>query len=212
MKAKIALATVSGKAYYRLVKELKGRRLSFLSLTPEDKIPLYIKAVITTEEERDLIRHPNVLIFNDEMGAAVVVDEAIRVVQGKRSYDKVVIGVDPGKTFGLAVLADGRVLETVACSSLEETVSTILKTLDRAPAAASMVRIGDGTPIYTKKLLHLLDKALPKEIIMETVSEAGTSHFMRKTTHQRGARDVMSAIKIAERRGDAFPRRQNDET
>ncbi|MFQ5758775.1 MAG: hypothetical protein ACE5IF_03780 [Candidatus Bathyarchaeia archaeon] len=212
MKAKIALATVSGKAYYKLVKELKGRRLPFLSLTPEDKIPLYIKAVITTKEERDLISHQNVLIFNDEIGAEAVIDEAVRVVKGKRSYDKVVIGVDPGKTFGLAILADGTVLETVACSSLEETVNAILRTLDRAPAVANMVRIGDGTPIYTEKLLHLLDKALPREVVIETVSEAGTSHFMRKTTHQRGSRDVMSAIKIAERSGAAFPRRQNDET
>ena len=212
MKAKIALVTVSGKVYYKLVKELKGRRLPFLSLTPEDKIPLYIKAVITTEAERDLISQPNVLIFDDEIGATAVVDEAIRVTQGKRSYDRVVIGVDPGKTFGLAVLADGRVLETVACSSLEETVNTILKTLDRAPAVASMVRIGDGAPAYTKKLLHLLAEALPKEVVIEIVSEAGTSHFVRETTHQRGSRDVMSAIKIAERRGEAFPRRQNDET
>ena len=207
MKAKIALATVSGKAYYKLVKELKGKRLPFLSLTPRDKIPLYIKAVITTKEERDLISHPKVLIFNDEIGAAAVVDEAIRVTQGKRSYDKVVIGVDPGKTFGLAVLADGRVLETVTCSSLEEMVNTIIKTLDRTPAVASIVKIGDGAPTYTKKLLHLLNEALPREVVLETVSEAGTSHFGREITHQRGSRDAMSAIKIAERRGEAFQRR-----
>jgi predicted RNase H-like nuclease (RuvC/YqgF family) len=212
LKAKIALATVSGKAYYELVKELKERKLLFLSLTPEDKIPLYIKAVITTKEEQNLISHSNVLIFNDEIGAEAVIDEAVRVAKGKRSYDKGVIGIDPGKTFGLAVLADGEVLDTVACSSLGETVNTILKALDRAPAVASMVRIGDGSPIYTKKLLHLLDKALPKEVVIETVSEAGTSHFMRETTHQRGSRDLMSAMKIAERRGEAFPRRQSDET
>ena len=210
MKAKIALATVSGKTYYKLVKELKGRRLPFLSLTPKDKIPLYIKAVITTKEERDLISHPNVLIFNDETDATTVVDEAIRTVEGKRNYDKVVVGVDPGKTFGLAVLADGKVLQTVTCSSLEETGNIILKALNRTPAVTSMVKIGDGAPTYTKKLLHLLNETLPREIILETVSEAGTSHFMRETTHQRGSRDAMSAIKIAERKGEAFRRRQND--
>ena len=211
MKAKIAVATVLGRAYYKLVKELKGRKLLFLSLTPQDEIPLYIKAVITTREERDLISHPNTITFDDEIGAEAVVDEAIRVTQGKRSYDKVVVGVDPGKNSGLAVLADGKVLETIACSSLGETLNTVLKTLDRAPAATRIVKVGDGAPIYTKKLLHLLDKALPREIVMETVSEAGTSHFMRETTHRRGSRDRMSAIRIAERKGAVFPRRQNDE-
>lgn len=212
MKAKIALATVSGRAYYELVRELKSRRVGFLSLVPQEEIPFYIKAVITTEEERDLISHPNVLVFNDEIGAEAVVDEAIRAAKGKQSYDKVVIGVDPGKTFGLAVLVDGKVLETVACSSLEETVNTALKTLDRMPAVTSMVRIGDGVPSYTKRLLRSLDETLPKEIVIETVSEAGTSNFMRETTHRRGSRDAMSAIKIAERRGVAFRRRPSNET
>lgn len=212
MKAKIALATVSGKAYYKLVKELKGRRLPFLSLKPHDEIPLYINAVITTKEERDLINHPNILIFNDEVGAESVIDEAVRVAEGKRSYDKVIIGVDPGKTSGLAVLADGKVLETIACSGLEEIVSTILRTLERAPAVTSLVRVGAGVPIYTEKLLRLLDRALPKEVVIERVSEAGTSQFIGETTHRRGARDTMSAMRIAERRGEAFQRRQNDET
>ncbi|MFQ6064392.1 MAG: hypothetical protein ACE5L6_02850 [Candidatus Bathyarchaeia archaeon] len=211
MKAKIAVATVSGKAYYKLVKELKTRRLPFLSLKPKDKIPLYIRAVLTTEEEGDLINHPNVLVFSDEIGAGAVVDEALRVVEGKRSYERVVVGVDPGETFGLAVLADGKVLEAFTCSSLEETVNALLKTLERTPAMARIIRIGDGAPTCTTKLLNLLNKALPREIILERVSEAGTSHFIRETIHKRGSRDAMSAIKIAERKGETFQRRRNDE-
>ncbi|NIP67192.1 hypothetical protein GWN63_05665 [Candidatus Bathyarchaeota archaeon] len=212
MKAKIAVATVSGRAYYKLVKELKERKLPFLSLTPEDKIPLYIKAVITTKAERDLIHHPKVLVFKDEQGAAEVVEEAIRAVQGKKSYDKIVIGLDPGKTFGLAVVADGKVLKTVAYSSLEKTVHAITKILNRIPAAASIIRIGDGAPPYARKLLHLLEEALPPDVILEKVSEAGTSHFVRETTHKRGARDMMSAIKIAKRSGEALVRREDYET
>ncbi len=209
---KIALATVSGKAYYKLVKELKGRRLPFLSLKPDDEIPLYIKAVVTTEEERELIDHPNILIFNDEVGAEAVIDEAVRVVEGKQSYDKVIIGVDPGKTSGLAILADGKVLETIACSSVEEAVTKILRTLERAPSVARLVRIGAGAPAFAQELLRLLDWALPKEVVIEIVGEAGTSHFMSEITHRRGARDAMSAIRIAERNGEVFQRRQSDET
>jgi len=207
MKAEIALVTVSGRAYYMLVKELKGRNMSFLSLTPRDHIPLGIKVVITTREERHLITHPNLIIFEDEEDAASIVDEAVRIAQGKREHDRVVIGVDPGETIGVAVLADGNVLETHACSSLEETVSTILKALDKAPATMNTVKMGDGAPLYTKELLHLLDEALPKGVVIEIVSEAGTSHFRREIIHRGEARDVISAIKIAERKGQVFPRR-----
>jgi hypothetical protein len=208
MKAKIALATVSGKAYYKLVSELKQRKVPFLSLIPRDPIPLTIKVVITTEKERHLVKHPNVLVFNEETDAAPIVNEAIKTVQGKKSYEKVVVGVDPGKTFGLAVLGDGNVLETLTCSSLEETVNTILRILEKPEAVINVVRIGNGAPLCTKQLLDLLDEKLPEEITIEVVSEEGTSRFGREAVHRRDVKDVMSAIKIAERKGDVFHRKK----
>jgi len=48
MRTKIAVATVSGRAYYKLVKELKERGLVFLSLVPGEAIPSTIKVVVTT--------------------------------------------------------------------------------------------------------------------------------------------------------------------
>jgi len=208
MKAKIALATVSGRAYYKLVDELKRKGLPFLSLKPWDSIPLDSKVVITTNEERRWVTHSNVLIFDPETNPATVIDEAIRVVQGKSNYDKVVVGVDPGKTCGVAVLGDDSILETINCSSLEETVNTIRDSLKKAPATVNIVKVGNGAPTYTKELLHLLDETIPRDAIIEIVSEAGTSHLMNETAHRRGLRDMMSAIEIARRRGQAFSRKK----
>lgn len=207
MKAKIALATVSGRAYYKLVNELKRKDLPFLSLKPWDPIPLNIKVVITTKEERHLVTHPNVLIFERESNPTSVIDEAILVVQGKRSYEKVVVGVDPGKTYGVAVLGDDNVLETLNCSSLEETVNVVLDGLKRVPATVRVVKVGNGAPAYKKGLLHSLDEALPQETVIEIVSEAGTSRFMNETTHRRESKDAVSAIEIAGRKGQTLPRK-----
>jgi len=208
MKAKIALATVSGKAYYKLVSELKQRDISFLSLMPRDPLPLTIKVVITTEKERHLVKHPNVLVFNEETDATPVVNEAIKTVQGKKNYEKVVVGVDPGKTVGLAILGDRNVLETLTCSSLEETVNSILWMLEKPQAMINMVKIGKGAPLYTKQLLDLLDEALPEEVGIEIVSEEGTSRFDKETVHRRDVKDVMSAIRIAGRKGSVFHRKK----
>ena len=208
MKAKIALATVSGRAYYKLVNELKRKDLPFLSLKPWDPIPLNIKVVITTKEERHLLTYPNVLIFEYESNPTSVIDEAILVVQGKRSYEKVVVGVDPGKTYGVAVLGDDNVLETLNCSSLEETVNVILDGLKRVPATVRVVKVGNGAPAYKKELLHSLDETLPQETVIEIVSEAGTSSFMNETAHRRELKDAMSAIEIAGRKGQIFPRKK----
>jgi len=208
MKAKIALATVSGKAYYKLVNELKRKGLLFWSLKPWDSIPLDAKVVITTNEERHYVTHPSVLIFDYESDPEMVVNEAIRIAEGKLSYEKVVIGVDPGKTYGVAVLGDDNVLKTTNCSSLEETISAILEGLGRVPATISVVKVGNGAPAYAKELLHSLDEALPEEVAIEIVSEAGTSHFMNETAHRRELRNMKSAIEIAGRKGQAFTRKK----
>ncbi len=208
MKAKIAVVTVSGKAYYKLVNELKERQIPFLSLTPTDPIPPSIKVIITTGKERHLIIHMNVLVFDEETDPKRIVNEGLRLVEGKKRYEKIVIGIDPGKTFGLAVLGDGNILETVACSNLEETVNTIMKVLKRTPAAIDLVKIGNGAPPYTQQLLKLLDETLPKETAIEVVSEAGTSRFEKEEIHRRVGKDVVSAIKIAERRGTMFRRKR----
>ena len=206
MRPRIALATVSGRAYYKLVNELQRKGLPFLSLRPWDPVPLGIKVVVTTNEERHLIKHPNVLVLEKGSDSASVIDAALLRIRGKQNYEKVVVGVDPGKTYGVAILGDDNILETRGCSSLEETANVVVDGLKRFPAAASVVKIGDGAPAYTRELRRLLDEVLPGETVIEIVSEAGTSRFVNETTHRGGLRDAMSAVEIVGRKGRTFSR------
>lgn len=206
MKAKIAVATVSGRAYYELVNELKRKRLSFSSLKPWDHIPFDIKVVITTKEESRQVSHPQVLLFEQGSNPESVVDKAVLIVQGKRSYERVIAGVDPGKTYAIALLGDDKVLETITFSVLEEAVKLIVDRLKRIPSKARVVRVGKGPPEYTKRLIRALKEDLPEGTIIEIVIEDGTSHLMKESTNRRGLRDAVSAIEIARRNGKIFPR------
>ena len=102
MEAKVAVATVSGKAYYLLVNELKDRGVNFLSLTPNEPIPSTVQVVLTTEEERKFIKHPQVLVYQAKLSASVMVDEAIKLMRGTKAFETITVGVDPGKTFALS--------------------------------------------------------------------------------------------------------------
>jgi hypothetical protein len=207
MKAKIAVATVSGRAYYELVKELKRQGLPFLSLKPWDPVPLDIKVVITTRDESHLISHPQILPFEQGSNPESVVDKAILTVQGKQGYEKVVVGVDPGKTCGIAVLGDDKVLKTLTASNIEDAAHLVVDRLKRFPAEVRVVRVGNGPPEYTKTLLSSLDEYLPEETLMEIVSEAGTSRVMNNSVNRRVLRDAVSAIEIAGRKGRVFSRK-----
>jgi hypothetical protein len=208
MKAKIAVATVSGKAYYLLVSELKKRGMNFLSLIPNESVPLDIEVVITTVAEQHLIHHPGILVYEDKTDPATVVDEAVRIIGGKKHYETIVVGVDPGKTFGLAVSSDGNVLETITCSAMDDTVNAILDVLGKLRSANRVVRVGSGAPSITTELLSLLDGLLPEDVVIEIVNEAGTSRFVGENLHKRGLRDAFSAVKIAERRGNQYQRKK----
>ncbi|HVP26947.1 MAG TPA: hypothetical protein VMT26_04710 [Candidatus Bathyarchaeia archaeon] len=214
MKARIAVATLSGKAYYLVVSELKKKSIPFLSLTPNEPIPMEIKAVITTENEQQLIRHDRVLVYREGMEPEALINEALQVVQGKEYYERVVIGIDPGEVLGLAVLADGKVIETGNCFSVKDTankIRSILKNLKRTTITSVSVKIGDGVPVYKEKLLRTLDEALSLDIVLESVSEAGTNRGFSEAKHRRGLRDIVSAIKIAGRNGQIYTRRKTDE-
>lgn len=214
MKAKIAVVTVLGLDYYLLVSELKKRNMCFLSLTPYVPIPIGIEVVLTTEKERPFIKHQRILAFREGMQPAMLVDEALRIIQRKESFDKITIGVDPGDVFGLAVLADGKVIETGNCFSVEETlgrIAEIVRNVESTQTSSVLVKIGDGVPQCKEKLMRGLDNVLPTSVSLESVHETGTDRYLNGAKHRRGLRDIVSAIQIAGRSGNRYQRRKKNE-
>jgi hypothetical protein len=212
MSAKVAVATVSGKAYFLLINELKERNIDFLSIVPGEAVPAEAKVVITTEKEKPLIRHEKVLVYDAATEPNAVVNEAVKVLEGKESYEKIVIGIDPDEVTGLAVVADGKVNQTKACFNLQEITSeidVIIKNVNLAATRVS-VKIGNGVPIH-KEIMSALDSVLPPEVVLEVVSEAGTDKPAKKGKHRRGLRDIASAIRIAGREGHVYPRGKIEE-
>jgi len=213
MKAKVAVATVSGKAYFLIVNKLKERDMPFISLVPGETVPTEVKAVITTDKEKHRIKHEKILVYDSETEPDTVVNEVLKILQGKEVYEKIVIGVDPGEVFGLAVIADGKVNETANCFSVQEVltkISSIVKNVDFSSTAVT-IKIGSGVPTY-KELIETLDLTLPPEVVLEVVSEAGTNRLLNEDKHRRGLRDIASAIRIAGRAGHVYPRRKTGES
>jgi hypothetical protein len=213
MKAKVAVATVSGKAYFLIINELKDRNMEFLSIFPGAPVPAEAKVVITTDKEKHLINHERIVVYCDGVAPSSVVNETVKALQGKEAYETIIVGIDPGEVFGLAVVADGKVNETCNCFSVQEIldkVKNVMKDFDASSTVVS-VKIGNGVPAY-KTLLEMLDAVLPPEVILEVVSEAGTDRHIDEKKHRRGLRDIVSAIRIAGRTGHVYSRRKTDET
>jgi hypothetical protein len=202
----VAVATVSGKAYFLLVNELKSRNVQFISLIPGDPMPVEAKVAITTKNEKVLVKNKRTLVFEPETEPSSIVSKAKRIIEGKENYETIVIGVDPGEVFGLAVIADGKIAETQNCSNALEVVGTIKNLIKEFSSKTTdvTIKVGNGVPIH-RDLLRDLDCELPGEITLEVVCEAGTNRPF--TAHRRGIRDIASATRIAGRKGTVHQRK-----
>lgn len=210
MRAQVAVATVKGKAYFVIVQELKHHNISIVSLVPGETVPAQIRVVVTTPEEQKLIDHRKILTYDIKTDPDVIGSEVIKILQGKETYENVVVGVDPGEVFGIAVLADGIVIDSKNCVGVEETLNSIkniLKVVDTSKSAVT-VKVGNGVPVF-KELLNVLDEALPREVTLKIVGEAGTNRHNHGQKNGRTIRHMVSALRIAERGGYNYLRRND---
>jgi hypothetical protein len=207
MKEKVAVATVQGKAYFLIVNALKEQNIPFSSIIPGNPIFNRVKAVITTEKEKSRVNYGKILVFKSENELENIISEIKRILLGKEIFDRIVIGIDPGETIGLAVLADGKVIEESNNFSVRELSISALRAIRNVNFEDTdvVVKIGNGTPIYRDMLIDL-DDVLPIQIRLEVVNEAGTDKPQKK--HTRKIRHISSAIRIAGRSGYVYGRRK----
>jgi len=207
MKEKVAVATVQGKTYFLIVNHLREQNIPFISLVPGQSVPAKMTLVITTEQEKHLVNHEKILVFHSEDELDSLVDEVKKILLGKEAFDKIVVGIDPGMAIGLVAVADGKVIEEGNCFSSKEVINSILKILRNVNFAVTnvSVKIGNGVPVY-KELLKDLDDALPPQVVLEVVGEAGTNKPLKENKRSRGVRHISSATRIAGRTGHIVPR------
>ncbi|MCD6504083.1 hypothetical protein J7K52_01755 [Candidatus Bathyarchaeota archaeon] len=206
MKRKIAVATVSGKAYYLIVRELEKLKVPFISLRPWDAVPTEVDVVITTEKERDMVNHPTIVTLSEEGDVSEAVGKAVKLAMEKEGEDAVVLGVDPGKTYGLALLVGREVYETSTHSTLGGVLRAILKALNALPFPKKIVRVGGGAQPYTDELIKSLDDLLPRNVTIEVVNEEGTTKKIKDVEKVGGGKDASSAVMIAMRKGKVCAR------
>ncbi len=209
MIEKVAVATVQGKTYFLIVNKLREQNIPFISLLPGESVPPKIVVVITSEQEKHLINHQKILVLANEWELDSLIEHVKVLLLGKEAYKKIIIGIDPGVAVGFVALADGKVIEERNCFSTKEVIESILKTTKNIDFAATSVsiKIGNGVPVF-KEILEDLDQALPPQVVLAVVSEAGTNKPLKENKRSRGVRHIASAKRIAGREGNIFPRRK----
>ncbi len=163
-----------------------------LVLNPGHPIPTHVGVVITTEKESEqIIFDRDKIIFADGRPHAAL-DKAHYMLFGE-DIEQIIIGIDPGKYPGVAVLGNNKTV-SVHHVSVGEVCPLVKRIMREYGNKKIIVRIGHGARLIRSQLINgLLDLGLPVEMVDET----GTTPHLGKGVHGQVISDIIAAINIA---------------
>jgi hypothetical protein len=196
-KWEAAIVTENPRILYRTVDLLKKLDIDFVICYPTDNRCNHCLVVITDVKD-GLEHHEGLVLVQENFDMDFVRIEVMARLKMIRTPSKAVIGVDPGMTFGIALVVDGTVLYQTSLVIPSAVVELIyrLTTYNQIlfPKCRNIIRIGTGSKLYSTLLLRaILRKS--QELEIELVNEKNT------TISGRAKSDESSAILIAGRNG-----------
>ena len=195
----IVVATSDFEVYHGVVNELRDRGTEFTTVEPDEQLPDRTAVVITGADHADDFDGVTTIVAApDEPRRAV--DQALTAVRGDGG--RTIIGVDPGRKPGIAVLA-GEMIVAAFQVPLADAVDVIQR--EAAEAPDPVVRIGDGSRLESARLVNDLE-----EVRVELVDETGTTPYLG--TGARGTEDVLAAVNIARLEGEVVDTREIEPT
>ncbi len=187
----------------KLLRKICENRLPIKLL---NKLTNEVNIVITDAPEEVMNKNNMVaLVVKDDEGIDKVVEEIKLLLKKKTAYNTLIVGIDPGKRTGVAVIGDGEFLEGKVLGDEEKLIPYMLKVLEKYPYEKCVIRIGFKEPISTTiaELIRRNIKPLHDKVDLELVSEDKTSKssLLHMKSEHKIPKDVASAIHIALKRG-----------
>lgn len=196
-KWEAAVATENPKILYRVVQLLKDLEMKFVICSPIDHRCEHAHVVITGPDDNSE-EHLGRIEVTDDFDTDFVRIEIMSKLHDLRTPSRAIVGIDPGMTFGVALVIDGVPVYSNSLSS-PEAVTDLTQTLVNHtntlfPKCHKLIRIGTGSKLYAALLLRSIRNGKILSSI-ELVNE-------HNTTIIGGAKsDESAAILIAARKG-----------
>lgn len=166
----VALVTDDFRLYHELAPFFQENGITVLGLAPGEPIPASARAVLGGPPD-----DPRTVPLHDEPEANwLAVMAALDPRRLGEPYRKVTIGVDPGDTIGLAILADGTVFRVAECREPQDVERQIRTWMPALQAHAWRIHVGDGAPAVGEPLARHLARAFPDVPVATVPEEAST--------------------------------------
>jgi len=191
--------TPNARSYYELLSFISD--LLIRNPNPNLRKLLKLKVKVTTEKYISISAIPWMKIFrlNDGMDPFEAYFKIYLFSKGKKEFKNLLIGIDPGRRMGLAVIGDGEILDLRIFHETREIVEYLRELTRKCPARKYYVRVGNG--VMGDEVANALDLVLGGRgnvkihLVDEERSSSGSfMHVILRWVHDK---DLVSAIRIA---------------
>lgn len=184
----VAIMTSDFRLYHGLVREMKREGIRYITLKPGEPVPPHVALVISSESECPSITFSRKICTSDPVKA--VEQSRVYLTSTERCLN-LVIGIDPGKKPGIAVVCDGRTVEKVQAMSPEDCLKIVRRALYSREYGSAVIRIGHGDLTNRNRIIRALRTLRMR---MELVDESNTTKSTKNS-------DTEAAESIAFTRG-----------
>ena len=198
----IAIITLDSMAYYKITKILKDHNFSFLSLTPNERIPNFVNLVITTELEKHLALKTKYITL-EELSSSKTQRYIILSKLSNLTCKNITIGIDPGHRTGLIVYNDDKEIYASVCRSINQIKKIVKEVSEYFEESEIMVKIGKGDKHNSRYIAKIIRSFVNDNTKIEIVDEFGTSNQKTKP-NKRSSKDIRAAKIIAFRQGKSY--------
>ncbi len=204
MKYRIAVYTNDTRFYFNLLNKIRGTNVkaSFFTLNqppPRNNFDLLITTENLSSYNLEIpIMHTNSEEIDEDFIPRIISYAARKNIP---KFMRLVIGVDPGKEIGLAVICDGMLLIAETCD-LKKLRNSIKRYVLTFPSKEVIFRIGNQpnsiSEVIFNRIFQLFkdDERVSFEIVQEAFSSAP-----RGVEFQSLSSDELAAYKIGQRTG-----------
>ena len=199
---RIAVITLDSKAYYKITKILRDHNFSFLSLTPNERIPNFVNLVITTELEKHLALKTKYITL-EELSSSKTQRYIILSKLSNLTCKNITIGIDPGHRTGLIVYNDDKEIYASVCRSINQIKKTVKEISEYFEESEIVVKIGKGDKHNSRYIAKIIRSFVNDNTKIEIVDEFGTSNQKTKP-NKRSSKDIRAAKIIAFRQGKSY--------
>lgn len=194
-RSEVAVATRNPKTLYLVMEVLKDLDLDFVVCEPGGAECQVAKVIITTNDEAKDLDPERVVIVEDNFDEDFMVIALMLHLLDIEKPTSIVVGVDPGMRFGLALVIDGNVIRTRISSSPGKAAQFTLHwsaAVSDSFSQKPVIRIGTGSSMFAAFFLREIIPHVDRTLL-ELVNEENTTKV--------GESDKSSAILIAMRQG-----------